>query len=65
MKTYLWWWAVLLAVVVIAAEFGASGTTRTILEVGAAVVFIVAAIAIGVLRHMYRVLDEERRRRGE
>lgn len=58
MKTYLWWWALLLAVIVIAAEFGASGTTRLILEVLAAVVFVL----VGILRLLYVAGREIRRR---
>jgi hypothetical protein len=58
-KVYLWWWAFLLAVVVFAAMLGASGTTRTILEVGAAVVFIVSAIAIETVERIRRERDGE------
>jgi uncharacterized membrane protein YhaH (DUF805 family) len=41
---YLWWWALLLAVIVIGAEFGVSGMTRLILEIVAAVVFLLVTI---------------------
>lgn len=58
MKTYLWWWALLLAVIVIAAEFGASGTTRLILEIVAAVVFVL----VGFIRGVYLAGKEIRRR---
>jgi hypothetical protein len=60
-KTYLWWWAFLLAVIVIAAEFGASGSTRLILEIVAAVVFVV----VGILHLLYAAGREIRRREGD
>ena len=62
MKTYLWWWAFLLAVIVIAAEFGASGSTRFILELAA----VGVAVVFAILRLMYVAGREIRRReRGE
>lgn len=61
MKTYLWWWAFLLAVIVIAAEFGASGSTRFILETVAAVVFVVVGFVVEVVS---LVGKEMRRREG-
>jgi hypothetical protein len=60
-KTYLWWWAFLLAVIVIAAEFGASGSTRFILETVAAVVFVVVGFVVEVVS---LVGKEMRRREG-
>lgn len=60
-KPYLWWWAFLLAVIVISAEFGASGSTRFILEIVAGVVFVL----VGVLRLMYVFGGELRRRERE
>jgi hypothetical protein len=58
-KTYLWWWAFLLAVIVIAAEFGASGSTRFILETVAAVVFVV----VGFVLEVVSLVGKEMRRR--
>jgi hypothetical protein len=57
-KTYLWWWAFLLAVIVIAAEFGASGSTRFVLEIVAGVVFVVVGILVEVMRRLY-LLEKE------
>jgi heme exporter protein D len=64
-RPYLWWWAFLLAVIVISAEFGASGSTRFILEIAAGVVFIVVGIVVEVMRRVSLLEKERRRRDGE
>ena len=64
MKPYLWWWALLLAVLVFAARFGVTGTARTVLEIGAVVLFFVLWFVGGIIRAMFLAV-KERRERGE
>ena len=51
---YLLWWAVLLAVLVISWQLTASGTTRFILEIVAAVVFLLLVIVYKIGEELHR-----------
>ena len=53
----LWWWAILLAVIVFSAEFGVSGTTRLVLEIVAAVLFVFVVILLGAYAEARRRRD--------
>ena len=63
-RPYLWWWALLLAVLIVCARFGLNGTTRTIVEIAAVVLFLVAWFVGAVIRLAY-LREKERRTHGK